>query len=436
MTARVQQVRSLLSNMSRALRHRNYRLFFGGQTVSLIGTWLTRVATSWLIYRLTKSAFLLGLVGFAGQIPTFIFAPLAGVLVDRWNRHRVLVITQILAMVQSGILAMLTIFHMINITDVLILSLFQGCINAFDMPARQAFAIEMVESREDLPNAIALNSSMPNLARLLGPSFAGILIAIVGEGGCFAIDSISYLAVIASLLMMKLKPKTVIKKPKGLILSELVDGFRYAKKFKSITYLLMMLALISLMGMPYMVLLPVIVSERLHGGAQLLGYLTGLSGLGALTGVFYLAARKNVLGLGKMIWISSALFGIGLIGFGLSKLSSVSMIFIFIAGMGMFVQLAAGNTILQTITDESMRGRVMSLYTMSVMGMVPFGSLFSGFLAKYAGAANTILIGGISCVIGAFIFYLVLPSVREEIRPIYRTLGILPKLPEEVLDPQ
>lgn len=392
------------------------------------------MATGWLVYKLTKSALLLGVIGFAGQIPNFILAPFAGVLVDRWNRHRVLVVTQVLSMLQSAVLAALTLMDIITVNDILMLSVFQGCINAFDMPARQAFALEMVESREDLPNAIALNSSMPNLARLIGPSFAGVLILAVGEGGCFAIDAVSYIAVIFSLSMMKLNPRNKGSRPRGLILKELMDGGRYAFKSKAILYLLLILALISLMGMPYMVLMPAMVTDRLHGGAALVGYLTAMAGVGALTGTLYLAARKSVVGLSKVVWKSSVIFGLGLVGFSFSKIAGLSMFFLFMVGLGMFVQLAAGNTILQTIVDEDKRGRIMSLYTMSVMGMVPFGSLFSGFLAKYMGISTTILIGGLTCIIGGLSFKRALPSIREEIRPIYRHLGILPKLPEEVAE--
>jgi MFS family permease len=421
------------SSIGRALKHRNYRLFFGGQSISLIGTWLTRVAMSWLVYRLTHSAVLLGLVGFAGQIPTFLFAPFAGVLIDRWHRHRILLVTQVLAMIQSALLAYLTITNRITITDILLLSLFQGCINSFDMPARQAFAVEMLESKEDLPNAIALNSSMANMARLVGPSFAGILIAAFGEGGCFLIDSLSYIAVIASLLMMRVKKRNLPLKAGKKMLHELTDGIRYAVRFRPVLVLLMMLALISLMGMPYTVLLPMIVSEQLHGKALLLGWLTGMSGLGALSGVLYLASRKSVLGLGRIIWIASALFGVGLIGLAASHWVPLSLFFIFVAGVGMMVQLASGNTILQTITDEDKRGRVMSLYTMSVAGMVPFGSLLSGFAAKYLGAASTIMIGGAACLMGSIFFYRALPRIREQVRPVYRTLGILPpEISEEI----
>lgn len=415
----------LFSNLGRALKYRNYRLFFSGQSISLIGSWLTRVATSWLVYRLTKSAWSLGLVGFAGQVPTFVLAPLAGVLVDRWNRHRVLVVTQVLAMIQSALLAILTLTGAISLTSVLLLSIFQGFVNAFDMPARQSFVIEMVESIEDLPNAIALNSSMVNLARLIGPSAAGILIAAFGEGGCFTVDAISYLAVIVSLLMMKLRPYEHAGKAHKRLIHELTEGFRYAITFTPVLALLLILALVSLMGMPYMVLLPMIVSERLHGGAALLGYLTAMSGLGALIGVLYLASRQSVLGLGKVIWISTVIFGLGLVAFSLSHWIVPSLIFLFLAGMGMMVQLAAGNTVLQTIVEENKRGRVMSLYTMAVAGMVPFGSLFAGYVAARIGAPLTVLIGGASCMLGGLAFYMALPSIRERVRPIYLERGIL-----------
>ncbi len=419
-----------MGNMGRALKSRNYRLFFSGQSISLIGTWLTRVATSWLVYKLTKSALMLGLVGFVGQTPTFLLAPVAGVLVDRWNRHRVLVVTQILALIQSGLLAAFTLSGRITVMDILILSAFQGCINAFDMPARQAFVVEMLESRADLPNAIALNSSMVNMARLVGPSFAGILIAMVGEGGCFAIDSVSYIAVVASLLMMRLpkRPKILVRGRR--IAQELKEGFLYAVRFKPVRSVLLILATTSLMGMPYIVLLPIMVSEHLGGGAALLGYLTGMSGLGALTGVLFLASRKSVLGLGRVVWTSAGMFGLGLIGFAFSHVVALSMVMIFFAGMGLMLQMASGNTILQTVADEDKRGRVMSFYTMAVAGMVPFGSLLSGFLAKHLGAPAALMIGGTCVLLGAFKFFLALPAIREQVRPIYRNLGILPKIAE------
>src|SRR4051812_37574457 len=288
-----------LAFMLRALGHRNYKLFFSGQSVSLIGTWMTRIATSWLVYRLTGSALLLGVVGFAGQIPSFLLAPFAGVLVDRWNRHRLLVATQVLALLQSLALAILALVGIVQIWHVIALSIFQGLINAFDMPARQAFVVEMVEKREDLANAIALNSSMVNAARLLGPSIGGVIIAAVGEGWCFMLDAISYLAVIASLLAMKITPRMTQQIKGARMLQQLYEGWKYASGFAPIRKVLLLLALVSLVGMPYTVLMPVFANKLLEGGPNTLGQLMAASGVGALAGAMLLAARKSVLGLGK-----------------------------------------------------------------------------------------------------------------------------------------
>ena len=300
----------------RALRHRNYRLFFGGQGISLIGTWMTRVATGWLVYRLTGSAFLLGLVSFSSQIPILLLGPFAGVWVDRLNRHRVLVVTQALSMVQSFALAGLALAHIITVHEVILLNLFQGAINAFDMPARQAFLIEMVEDREDLGNAIALNSSLVNAARLIGPSVAGLLIAAVGEGYCFLIDGFSYVAVIASLLAMTVTPR-VIEHARASVLSELREGWEYVRGFRPIWSILLLLAVISLVGMPYTTLMPIFAGKILHGGAHTLGFMMGAVGVGALSGAVRLAARRSVLGLGRLIAMTSAGFGAGLVAFSL-----------------------------------------------------------------------------------------------------------------------
>src|SRR4051812_1612398 len=304
--------------MLRALGHKNYRLFFSGQSVSLVGTWMTRVATSWLVYRLTGSALLLGVVGFAGQIPSFLLAPIAGVLVDRWDRHRLLVVTQVLAMLQSLALAALTLTGTIRIWHVVALSVFQGLVNAFDMPARQAFVVEMVETRADLPNAIALNSSMVNGARLVGPSVAGVLIAWVGEGWCFAADGISYVAVIASLMAMRLTPREIAPRGSANVLKQLREGFAYAAGFAPIRNMLLLLALVSLVGMPYTVLMPVFANEILGGGPYALGWLMAASGVGALAGAMLLASRRSVLGLGKFIPLMAAAFGFGLVAFSFS----------------------------------------------------------------------------------------------------------------------
>jgi MFS family permease len=416
-----------LRSIGRALRHRNYRLFFSGQSISLIGTWLTRVATSWLIYRLTKSALLLGVLGFAGQIPTFILAPLAGVLVDRWDRYRVLVVTQILAMVQSGLLAGLALAGVINVYHVLALSVFQGLINAFDMPARQSMVVQMVEDREDLPNAIALNSSMVNAGRLLGPAAAGVLIALVGEGWCFFVDALSYLAVITSLLLMRITPRPRAARS-ARVLHEMKEGFGYAAGFAPIRALLLLLAVVGVMGMPYTVLLPVIASEVLGGGAGMLGALQAAAGMGALAGALYLASRTSVLGLGRVIVIATAAFGVGLIGFSRAGVFWLALPLTVITGGGMMLQMAASNTILQTIVDEDKRGRVMSLFAMSVFGTVPFGSLLAGALAHRLGAQNTILAGGVAVLIAAGVFLRALPGLRLMVRPIYARMGIVPEI--------
>ena len=417
-----------LSFMVRALRHRNYRLFFAGQTVSLIGTWMTRIATSWLVYRLTRSALLLGLVGFAGQIPSFLLAPLAGVLVDRWNRHRLLIVTQVLAMVQSAALAALALTGVINIWHVLLLSLFQGGINAFDMPARQAFVVEMVDKREDLANAIALNSSMVNAARLLGPSIGGVLIAAVGEGWCFALDAASYLAVIASLLLMQVAPRPRPAARGVRMLAELRAGWAYVAGSPAIRSMLLLLALVSLVGMPYTVLMPVMASTVLHGGPNTLGFLMAASGVGALGGAVFLANRRTVLGLGRVIPTMAGLFGAGLIGFSLSRSLWLSLLLLVVTGLGFMVQMAASNTLLQTLVEDDKRGRVMSFYTMAFMGTTPFGSLLAGSLAHRIGAPYTLLLGGLGCVAAALWFARLLPRLREGVRPLYVRLGILPEV--------
>ena len=418
-------MKASFAGITRSLKHRNYRLFFSGQTVSLIGTWLTRVAASWLAYRLSHSALVLGVVSFASLIPTFVIAPFAGVLADRWNKHRVLVVTQVCAALQSAALAALTISGRMTIPYLIGLSAVQGLINAFDMPVRQSLLIEMIDDRRDLPNAIALNSSMVNFARLVGPSLAGILIASVGEGGCFAIDAVSYLAVIATLLMMKFKPRTHAPAPQKHLLLELKDGFIYAGSSPAILSVLALLALVSFMGVPYMTLLPMIVTERLAGDARVLGYLTASSGLGALTGVLFLASRRSVLGLGRIIFVSALVFGTGLILFGLSHRIWLSMAMTMVAGMGMMVQMAATNTVLQSIVEENKRGRVMSLFLMAFTGTAPFGSLFGGFMADRIGAAKTLEVGGAVCFVGGLLFLRVLPEVVHAIRPAHEEQELL-----------
>jgi MFS family permease len=408
----------------RALRHRNFRLFFVGQSISLIGTWMTRVATSWLVYRLTGSALLLGLVGFAGQIPTFLLAPFAGVWVDRLDRRKLLVWTQALAALQSLALAGLTLAKVITIHEIVALSALQGLINAFDMPGRQAFLVQMVEDKQDLGNAIALNSSMVNMARLVGPALAGFVIAAAGEGYCFTIDGLSYLAVIASLLMMRVNVAPA-KRALTSMLEQLKEGWEYVSNFPPIRTILLLFALISLMGMPFMVLMPIFASKVLHGGPHTLGLLLGASGVGALISAVSLAFRKNVRGLTTMIQLSAALFGLGLVGFGLSRIFPLSMFLMLIVGFGMMQGLAASNTVIQTLVPEDKRGRVMSYYTMAFVGMAPFGSLLAGGLAHALGAPHAVMITGAFCVAGAVWFTTQLKSIRTIMRPIYIEMGII-----------
>ena len=413
----------------RALSHRNYRLFFGGQGISLIGTWMQQIAMSWLVYRLTDSALLLGIVGFTSRIPTFLLASLAGVLADRWNRHRVLVITQTLSMIQAMILAILVLTGTIAVWHIIFLSLLLGFINALDILTRQSFVVDMIEKREDLGNAIALNSSMVNGARLIGPSVAGMLIATLGEGMCFLLNGLSFIAVILALLAMKITPKDR-ETQSSKVFQGLKEGFSYAFGFAPIRSVLLLLGLVSLMGMPFAVLMPIFAEKILRGGPQALGFLLGATGVGAIAGSIYLASRRSVLGLGRIIVISSNLFGIGLIGFSLSRLFWLSLLMMLLIGFGMMVEMASSNTVLQTIVEEDKRGRIMSFYTMAFMGMVPFGSLLAGTLANNIGAPNTVMIGGVACILGSLLFAKKLPSLRRIARPIYVQKGILSeKLP-------
>jgi MFS family permease len=427
------------SHTFRALRHRNFRLFFGGQTISLIGTWMTRIATSWLVYRLTNSAMLLGTVSFAGQIPTFLIAPFAGVWVDRLDRRQVLVWTQTLAMIQSFALAGLTLTGRITVAWIVGLAVMQGLVNAFDMPGRQAFMVQMVGDRADLGNAIAINSSMVNMARLIGPSLAGLVIAATNEGWCFFIDGVSYIAVIASLLMMQLN-LPALRRAATSTFHEMKEGWSYVSGFLPIRTILMLFALVSLMGMPFVVLMPIFAAKVLHGGPHTLGFLMGAMGVGALISALSLAARKSVRGLIRMIPIAAGVFGLGLVGFGLSHVFWLSMLTVSVAGAGMMQGMAASNTIIQTLVSEDKRGRVMSYYTMAFVGMAPFGSLLAGTMASaippttfgfmrgilLTGAQWTVIINGVIVVLGAAWFFTRLPAVRQVVRPIYQEMGIIP----------
>jgi len=408
----------------RALYHRNYRLFFGGQGISLIGTWMQQIAMSWLVYRMTSSAFLLGLIGFSSQICSFFFSPFAGVISDRWNRHHILIVTQSLAMIQASVLAFLTLTGMIAVHHLIVLSLFLGLVNAFDMPTRQAFVVEMVERRENLGNAIALNSFLFNGARLVGPSVAGLLISILGEGMCFLLNALSFLAVIIALLAMKM---TYHKREaeKTHVFQGFKEGFIYAFGFPPIRIILFFLSWLSLVATANTTLLPIFARDILHGDARTYGFLMAAIGVGAIIGAIFLAARKSVLGLGRIIAIASGIFGVGLISFSLSHALWLSLSLLLLAGFGMMVHMASSNTILQTMVDDDKRGRVMSLYVMAFMGMAPFGSLTGGSLAGTIGAPSTLIIGGASCILGSLLFMRKLPSLREMGRPIYIRKGIL-----------
>lgn len=401
-----------------------------GQGISLIGTWIQRIAVPWFVYHITGSAFLLGVVGFAGQIPTFLLAPFAGVLTDRWNKHKALIITQVLSTLQALTLSLIYFSQSAKIWQIIFLNLFLGCINAFDMPLRQAFLVDLIEKKEDLGNAIALNSSMVNIARLLGPSIAGILIAVTNEGICFLVNAMSFIFVVASLFRINIVNKGAgpSKTKKDSILKELKEGLVYVFGFPPLRYIVLLLALVSLVGMPYTVLMPVFASRILHGGSHTFGFLMGATGVGALIGALYLASRKTVLGLGKIIPISAGIFGIGLIFFALSRTFLLSLLLMLVTGLGMILNMASSNTILQTISDDDKRGRVMSFYTMAFMGIAPFGSLLAGTLASKIGAPNTLIVGGISCILGGVIFASKLKTLRKLVHPIYVKLGIIPEV--------
>jgi MFS family permease len=421
---------SSLAFMLRALRYRNYRLFFTGQIVSLVGTWMTSVATSWLVYRLTGSALQLGMVNFAGQVPAFLLAPFAGIFVDRWDKHRLLVVTQALSMLQSFSLAALTLTGRITIPWLLWLNVVEGFINAFDMPCRQAFVVSMIEDKADLGNAIALNSSMVNAARLLGPSIGALVIAAAGEGWCFFIDGSSFVAVLIALLLMHVRREAHVGKPRAHPMVELREGVRYAFGFAPIRMVITLLAVSSLVGVPYTVLMPVFAAKILHGGPNMLGLLMTSSGCGALLGAMWLATRKSVLGLGRVIPAAAGLFGAALCALALARTPAAAVLCLVLSGFGFMLQMAASNTILQTVVDDDKRGRVMSFFMMAFLGTAPFGSLIAGTFGDRFGVPRTLFIGGACCAAGAVWFALGYQTLREAIRPVYIRMGILPEAAE------
>ncbi|HOI07889.1 MAG TPA: MFS transporter [Deltaproteobacteria bacterium] len=415
----------------RSFRSRNYRLFFAGQSFSLVGTWMQHVAMSWLVYRLTGSALLLGVLGFVSMIPTLVVAPFAGALADRWDRRRLLISTQGLAMVQAIILTVLVILGIIEVWEIILLTLVLGIVNSFDVPIRQAFVVEMVESREDLANAIALNSSMFHGTRLIGPSLAGLLIGTVGEGGCFLINALSYLAVICSLMAMKIAPR-----PAGYtgrrIIQEMRDGFSYAFSFAPIRSILLLIAIISIVGFPYVVLFPVFAKEILLGGPHTYGFLMTATGLGSFAAAMYLASRRSVGGLEKLMVWTPVIFGTSLVAFAFSRSLALSLCTLVFSGFGMMFLVGASNTIIQTVVDDDKRGRVMSLYTMAFMGISPFGALLAGALAGSIGATATVAVGGVFCILTSALSALGLPALRRSTASRSRKTGTLPVEPEEI----
>lgn len=408
--------------MGRALGHRNYRLFFLGQGVSLVGTWMQRVALSWLVYRLTGSEALLGVVGFSSQILTFVAAPFAGVLADRANCRRLIVITQVMAMVQAFVLAALTLTGTIRVWEIVALSATLGLINGFDIPLRQAFIVEMLERREDLPNALALNSFLVNAGKLVGPAMAGAMIAVVGEGVCFMINGWTFVAVIAALVAMRVRPKVHAAAHEG-VLKTLMEGFSYSWGFEPIRAILLLLAWVSLTGLSLNVLFPVFAADVLHGGPKTLGFLTAAMGLGAIGGGLFLAAQRRVVGLGAVMMSACVLMGVCLVAFGASTNLYASLALLVATGFATMVHLVGTNTLLQTLVDEDKRGRVMSLYTMCFMGMGPFGNLLAGVAAERWGASNACVIGGVACIVGGAIFACRLPALGRIAHGVYVRKG-------------
>jgi MFS family permease len=407
----------------RALRHRNFQLFFGGQMVSLTGTWMQNIAQDWLVYRLTGSSLLLGLVAFMNLIPVLILAPVAGIVADRFSRHRTVMMTQTLSMLLGLLLAILTLSGLIRVWEILVITTLLGVVIAFDIPARQAFLMDMV-GREDLFNAIALNSSMFNAARIIGPALAGALVAWIGEGWCFFANGVSYAAVIAGLSRMRLGPQTS-HLPTGSALEHIVEGFRFARRTAPVRLLLLMVGVVSLVAMPYTVLMPIFAAGVLHGGARGLGLLMGATGLGALLGSLTLASKQNVRGLGRWVWSASVVFGGSLILFSLSRRFWLSFALLVPAGFGMMVQMGATNTLLQVMAPDRLRGRVMALYSMMFIGMAPIGALLGGAVAAQIGAPWTVAIGGCTCMAGGLLFARRLPAIRGEARELIQAQGML-----------
>lgn len=396
------------------MQYRNFQLFFAGQLISLIGTWMQNVAQSWLVYRLTGSSVLLGAVGFAGQIPVFLLSPAGGIVADRYSRHRVVIATQTASMLLAFILAFLTLSGRVQIWHIFVLAAALGVVNAFDIPARQSFIVDMV-GRTDLMNAIALNSSMFNASRVVGPAVAGLLVASIGEGWCFFANAVSYVAVIAGLLRMHVTRHEHVEQPASP-LSHLAEGFRFVIHNTPVHALLALLGVVSLTGMPYAVLMPIFADRILHGGAAALGWLMGASGVGALAGALLLASRKDLKGLGLWVAVSAVGFGLGLTLFSLSRTLWVSVAILVPVGFAMMIEMGSSNTLIQSMVPDRLRGRVMWVYSMMFMGMAPIGSLLAGAAAERIGAPWTVAAGGLVCMAAAGVFSIWLPRIRVHAR--------------------
>ncbi|NOU18642.1 MAG: MFS transporter [Bacteroidales bacterium] len=398
----------------RALKSKNFKLFFIGQIVSLLGTFIQQIALGWLIYTLTNSAVYLGVIGFAAQIPALILTPIAGVYADRMNRRKVLIAAQTVAMFMALLMATLYFTGLIQVWHIIVIAIINGMAMAFDTPFRHAFLLEMVGDKELLQNAIALNSTLINSARFIGPMIGGFIIALVGEGYCFLINGLSFLAVIIALMSMKVIPANK-GKTHGSIFRDLIEGFQYSYSFKPIKYLLLLVITTGFFGLSYQVFLPVFARDILHGNSQMLGFLTGTMGAGALTGAFYLASRKGISRIPKLILISAITFSVALMGFSISQNTAISLILMYFVGFGMIVQFASTNTLIQTIVDEDKRGRVVALYGMSFMGITPLGSLLLGTITPWAGVQYTIFTSAFICFVVAINFSRRLPIVRKAI---------------------
>lgn len=399
---------------TRSLRARNFRLYFAGQGISLVGTWMQRVAMAWLVYRLSGSAFVLGMVGFAGRIPTLLLAPLAGVAADRWDRRRILYLTQALSMLQAVVLAGLVLAGVVQVWHVLVLASFLGVLDSFDIPARQSFYVHLIDDPADLGNAIALNSSVFNIARLIGPSIAGVLIALVGEGWVFGLNALTYFSMLAALTLMDTSPPEGRERAVG-VLRDLRHGFGFAWRFPAVRAVLLLITASSFFAVPFVVLMPVFATDVLGGGPGTLGLLMTAQGVGALAGALFLAARESTTGFGRLIALAASLFGAGLLAFGASALLWLSLPLLALAGFGLMVQSASTNTFLQSIVGDEMRGRIMSLYTMAFIGTLPLGSLYAGWAAEHFGARPTVMVGGAVALAGAAVFRRALPGLREDV---------------------